>query len=204
MSAFEKFMALGDFIFDQGEDLETVGEAIQEHGIYKLDQNGIPKSYSVDSKVAFEALYRLVLHSGDEFAPEEYRLGADEREGFASIGGDDYGWPESAIPNMELIKPKRQRKLVSLNDLLFLDSSIPHGLLALQIESEGIYAWDKFEGFLQCGPDSTKAHDALTAISVNFHHQKTDLDPGYEAWYYENDPTYSYGDVPNSVAGLSR
>ena len=62
MSAFEKFMTLGDFVFDDVEDLATVGEAIQEHGIYKLDQSGIPKSYSVDSKVAFDALYRLVLH----------------------------------------------------------------------------------------------------------------------------------------------
>ena len=113
MSAFDKFMALGDFIFDEGESLATVGEAIQEHGIYKLDQNGIPKSYSVDSKVAFEALYRLVLHSGDEFAPEEYRLGADEREGFASIGGDDYGWPTSAVPDMGLARPKRPQQMSS-------------------------------------------------------------------------------------------
>ena len=123
MSAFDKFMALGDFIFDEEESLATVGEAIQEHGIYKLDQSGIPISYAVDSKAAFEALYRLVLHSEDEIAPQEHRLGTDKREGFTSIGGDDYGWPESAIPNMELIKPKRQRKLVSLNDLLFQDSS---------------------------------------------------------------------------------
>ena len=100
MSAFDKFMALGDFIFDEEESLATVGEAIQQHGIYKLDQNGIPKSYSVDSKEAFEALYLLVFHSDDEFAPEEYRLGADEREGFTSIGGDDYGWPTSAVPDM--------------------------------------------------------------------------------------------------------
>ena len=193
MSAFEKFMALGDFIFDQGEDLETVGEAIQEHGIYKLDQSGIPKSYSVGSKVAFEALYRLVLHWEDEFEPQEHCLGTGKREGFASIGGDDYGWPASAVPNMELMKPKRKRKLVSLNHLLSMDSSTPHGLLALQIESEGIYAYDNFEGFRPCGPDSSEAHDALLAISVNLYHQKTDLDPRYEDWYSEDDPTFLYG-----------
>ena len=197
MSAFEKFMALGDFIFDQGEDLETVGEAIQEHGIYKLDQNGIPKSYSVDSKEAFEALYLLVFHSDDEFAPEEYRLGADEREGFTSIGGDDYGWPTSAVPDMGLMKPKRKLKLVSLNHLLTMDYPIPHGLLALQIESEGIYVYDKLKGCRPCGPDSTEAHGALTAISVNFYNQNLDididdLDPRYEE-SPEDDPTYSYG-----------
>ena len=193
MSAFEKFMALGDFIFDEGESLATVCEAIQENGIYKLDQNGIPKSYSVDSKEAFEALYLLVFHSDDEFAPEEYRLGADEREGFTSIGGDDYGWPTSAVPDMGLMKPKRKLKLVSLNHLLTMDYPIPHGLLALQIESEGIYAYDNFEGFRPCGPDSSEAHDALLAISVNLYHQKTDLDPRYEDWYSEDDPTFLYG-----------
>ena len=196
MSAFEKFMALGDFIFDEGESLATVGEAIQQHGIYKLDQSGIPKSYSVDSKEAFEALYLLVLHSEDEFAPEEYRLGADEREGFTSIGGDDYGWPTSAVPDMGLMKPKRKLKLVSLNHLLTMDYPIPHGLLALQIESEGIYAYDKLKGCRPCGPDSTEAHGALTAISVNFYNQNLDididLDPRYEE-SPEDDPTYSYG-----------
>ena len=196
MSAFEKFMALGDFIFDEGESLATVCEAIQENGIYKLDQNGIPKSYSVDSKEAFEALYLLVFHSDDEFAPEEYRLGADEREGFTSIGGDDYGWPTSAVPDMGLMKPKRKLKLVSLNHLLTMDYPIPHGLLALQIESEGIYAYDKLKGCRPCGPDSTEAHGALTAISVNFYNQNLDididLDPRYEE-SPEDDPTYSYG-----------
>lgn len=197
MSAFDKFMALGDFIFDEGESLATVCEAIQENGIYKLDQNGIPKSYSLDSKEAFEALYLLVFHSDDEFAPKEYRLGADEREGFTSIGGDDYGWPTSAVPDMGLMKPKRKLKLVSLNHLLTMDYPIPHGLLALQIESEGIYVYDKLKGCRPCGPDSTEAHGALTAISVNFYNQNLDididnLDPRYEE-SPEDDPTYSYG-----------
>ena len=193
MSAFEKFMALGDFIFDEGESLATVCEAIQENGIYKLDQNGIPKSYPVDSKEAFEALYLLVFHSDDEFAPEEYRLGADEREGFTSIGGDDYGWPTSAVPDMGLARPKRPQQMSSLNQLLNKDFPISHGLLALQIESEGIYVYDNFsEGFWPRGPDSTEAHDALLVLSIDLHNQKRGGNPRYEE-SPEEDPTYSYG-----------
>ncbi len=193
MSAFEKFMTLGDFIFDQGEDLETVGEAIQEHGIYKLDQIGIPKSYSVGSKVAFEALYRLVLHWEDEIAPQEHRLGTDKREGFISIGGDDYGWPTSAVPDMGLAQPKRPRQISSLNQLLSKDFPIPHGLLALQIESEGIYVYDNYsEGFWLHGPDSTEAHDALFVLSIDLYNEKRGGNPRYDE-SPEDNPTYSYG-----------
>ena len=193
MSAFDKFMALGDFIFNEEESLATVGEAIQEHGIYKLDQSGVPISYAVDSKAAFEALYRLVLHSEDEIAPQEHRLGTDKREGFKSIGGDDYGWPTSAVPEMGLALPKRPRQMSSLNHLLNKDFPISHGLLALQIESEGIYVYDNFsEGFWPRGPDSTEAHDALLVLSIDLHNQKRGGNPHYEE-SPEDDPTYSYG-----------
>ena len=193
VSAFEKFMTLGDFIFDDVEDLATVGEAIQEHGIYKLDQSGTPISYAVDSKVAFDALYRLVLRWEDQQETQKYPLSTDTREGFASIGGDDYGWPASAVPDMGLAQPKRPPQMSSLNHLLNKDFPISHGLLALQIESEGIYVYDNFsEGFWPRGPDSTEAHDALLVLSIDLYSQKRGGNPRYEE-SPEEDPTYSYG-----------
>ena len=201
MDDTKKFLSLGDFLFDQEEDIQTLVAAIEKHGIYKLGRSGIPRLFSPDSKAALEAFSHLSLYQNDL---QIFDLGDEdtsEKKGFSDAGGNEYGWPEAVAPDMDTVDPEKDRKIRSLNYLLTKSDAVPHAGLASQIECAGVYRRDTSRTIRHFGPDSREVHDALLAISVNLHQQDIGIDPDFADWYEQGDPIYVYGwpkgQIPN-------
>jgi len=197
----KKFLSLGDFLFGQEEDIQTLVAAIEKHGIYKLGRNGIPRLFSPDSKVALEAFSHLALYLNDLQIVDLGDEDTSEKKGFSDAGGNKYGWPEAVAPDMDTCDPEKDRKIRSLNYWLNKSDAVPHAGLASQIECAGVYRQDNSRNIRHFGPDSREVHDALLAISVNLHHLDRGIDPDFEEWYDISNPIYAYGwprgQIPN-------
>ena len=185
MSKSKIFITLGELLFNQNEDIATVGTAIEEHGIYAVNRDGGVKPYPIGSEKALQALSLLTACADAE---SHMRF-----KDFQAVGGSDYGWPTAVIPDFESIKLENGRIMRSLNDLLNGAKPVPYAGFACEIESNGVYGFDEGHNFRHFGPDSREAQEALTGISVHLKHETSPPPPEYEDWYMEQDPTYNYG-----------
>lgn len=80
----------------------------------------------------------------------------------------------------------------SINHLL-TQKRVPHGAVAEEIESRGVYAFDSAGAYAFYGPNSAQAESALIGVAVNLMHERNPPPADFEAWYLEEDPTYHFG-----------
>lgn len=80
----------------------------------------------------------------------------------------------------------------SINHLL-TQKRVPHGAVAEEIESRGVYAFDSAGAYAFYGPNSAQAESALIGVAVNLMHERNPPPADFETWYLEEDPTYHFG-----------
>lgn len=99
MDKEDVFLRLGDLIFDQDIAIGTIATAIEINGIHTWDRFGRRRLFAAQTSEAQSALDHLsALYSVIDVRADE-----ELRERFWQLGGSNFGWPSTQIPDFRLL-----------------------------------------------------------------------------------------------------